>query len=306
MNKSLNERVTAAFALVHYCKAEGIVSVAEAAAHFESSEKWIRETMKWIFMTGLPQDLGDPTFFDFNWDAFEDDDLIEMRDIPALQDATVKLTAREAAVIITGLQMLVRALPDQAVRIEKLVTKIRDVTMGRGDLTMAVQGLPVSDELRLVRSAIREGACLSFSYRKPSAEAEQRHIRPDRIVIADDERILVQAYDLDRMAERTFRLDRASDLQIFGAPSDARFVRVEQEAAIESVEVEADAVSARQLQAFVPDAEVSTTGMTRLSIPVWNLETVLRAVMATGGGARVIAPESAVARLTSMVASAMR
>ena len=305
MSRTLDERVTAAFALVHYCKAEGIVSVAEAAAHFETTEKWIRDTMKWIFMTGLPQDLGDPMFFDFNWEAFEERDLIEMRDIPALDDAAVKLTAREAAVIVTGLQMLVRALPDQAERIETLIAKIRDVTMGL-DFTMAVQGLSVSDDLRLVRTAIREGLCLSFEYRKPSEGSERRRVRPDRIVIADDERILIQAYDLDRAAERTFRLDRASDLEVFESSTDSRLVTDKHESAIESVEVEADAVSARQLQAFAPDAEISPTGMTRLTIPVWNLETVLRAVMATGGGARVVSPASAAERLTLMVASAMR
>lgn len=300
-----DDLITAAFALVHFCKAEGVVSVAEAAKHFEVSEKWIRDTMQWIFMTGLPQDLGDPTFFDFNWESFEDDDVIEMRDIPALEDASVKLTAREAAVIVTGLQMLVGALPDQADRIEALIAKIRTVTMGR-ELTMAVQGITVDDDLRLVRTAIREELCLRFEYRKPGSSPEVRSIWPQRIVIADDERILVQGHDLDRGARRSFRLDRIFDLTVFDAPADFALTDADDEAAIEFVDVEADPVAAIHLHAFAPETEISASGVTLLRIPVWNLETVLRAVMATAGGARVIAPASAVRRLSAMVASAMR
>lgn len=306
MAKDLStERVTAAFALVQYCKAEGVVSVAEAAEHFGVTPKWIRDTMQWIFMTGLPQDLGDPVFFDFNWEAFEEESLIEMRDIPALEDATVKLTAREAAIVVTGLQMLSPALPDMAESIARLIEKIRAVTMG-DDITMAVQGIPVADDVRLVRTAIRERVGLEFQYRKPDSRAETRRILPRRIVMADDERILVQGHDADRGAERTFRLDRVSDMHVTELPEPASPSGAEPEAAIDVIVVEADHVAALQLQAFAPETTVNQTGTTTFRIPVWNIETVLRAVMATGGGARIVEPEAARISLAALAKSAMR
>ena len=306
MAKDLSaERITSAFALVHYCKAEGVVSVAEAAEHFGVTGKWIRDTMQWIFMTGLPQDLGDPVFFDFNWEAFEENDLIEMRDIPALEDATVKLTAREAAILVTGLQMLAPALPDMADRITNLTERIRAVTMG-DDITMAVQSIPIADDLSLVRSAIREGLGLEISYRKPDGEPEQRRVLPKRIVMTDDERILVQGHDVDRGAERTFRLDRASDLRSVELPAGEASSDVEPESEVDFVVVEADPPAAAQLQAFAPETRVERVGPTTMRIPVWNMETVLRAIMAAGGGARIVEPQSARERLAAMVKSAMR
>ena len=90
------------------CSNSEVVDVAEAAAHFGSPTMQIRDAVKLIAMSGLPGATGtyQPNdLFDIDWDAFEDDDEIVIVHHVAIDDAP-RLSAREAAALIAGLQYL--------------------------------------------------------------------------------------------------------------------------------------------------------------------------------------------------------
>ncbi|TPX03627.1 WYL domain-containing protein, partial [Schumannella luteola] len=104
-------------ALVPWLLEHDRVSVAEAAAYFGVSEEEIRASVSLVAMSGVPGSTSTyqhEDLFDIDWTAFEDDDEIAITQHVAIDDAP-RLSAREAAALIAGLQYL-QALPENADR----------------------------------------------------------------------------------------------------------------------------------------------------------------------------------------------
>ncbi|HEY8589506.1 MAG TPA: WYL domain-containing protein, partial [Naasia sp.] len=103
--------------LVPYLIDHDGVSVAEAAAHFRVTEADLIASVKLIAMSGVPGDSSaylDTDLFDIDWDALEDDSRIVLTHAVAI-DESPRLSAREAAALIAGLQYLA-ALPENGDR----------------------------------------------------------------------------------------------------------------------------------------------------------------------------------------------
>ena len=62
--KGQRQSVALLVALIPYLSAQGSVTVAQAAAHFDVSEQRIREAVRLIFMAGVPDGFGDFDRFD--------------------------------------------------------------------------------------------------------------------------------------------------------------------------------------------------------------------------------------------------
>lgn len=92
---------------------------------------------------------------------------------------------------------------------ESLVRRLMAGSEGTGELARA---------LRAVGSALAEGRSLSFRYQKPATEPERRHVAPARLRCEDGSWYL-DGVDLDRRGERTFRMDRMSDVLVEGRAS---------------------------------------------------------------------------------------
>lgn len=86
--------------------------------------------------------------------------------------------------------------------------------------TLGAASGSVREQVAACSQAILSGSVLGFSYRRVDARhAEQRRALPLRLR-CEHEAWYLDAEDLDRGGERTFRLDRMSDVALEGAPRD--------------------------------------------------------------------------------------
>lgn len=215
------DRLTFLLALVPYVLDAGRVTVAEAAAHFQVSEKQIRDAVSLIAVSGVPGETtqyqhGD--LFDISWDAFDEHDEIVITHRVALDDSP-RFSAREAAALIAGLQYL-QSLPenvDQGVYSSLMDKLARGASESPSQV--AIASSDSSGSLAEVRDALARGVRLEFDYLSSRGSAERREVDPLRID-SDDENWYLRAWDHLRQAVRTFRLDRMTGVTVTDRPVD--------------------------------------------------------------------------------------
>jgi proteasome accessory factor C len=202
-------------ALVPYLIDRERVSVTEAAHHFGVPESRIRRAVELIAVSGVPGETmqyqhGD--LFDIAWDDFEQNDMIVLTNLVAIDDAP-RLSAREASALIAGLQYL-SALPEVSDKdaIRALMAKL---SRGAGGAAANVAvGQDAHDAtLAVVRAAMASHRGLAFEYAGPRTQGGTRDVDPLRVESIDTDWYL-RAWDLDRQALRTFRLDRMSGVRV--------------------------------------------------------------------------------------------
>jgi proteasome accessory factor C len=204
---------------VPYLLEQRVVDVAEAAQHFGMSAAEIRDAVRLIATSGLPGSTGtyQPNdLFDIDWDSFEDDDVIVIVHHVAIEDAP-RLSAREAAALIAGLQYL-SASPENADS-ASLASLMAKLTLGASSAPsrLAVAETEADASLAVVRRAVAEGRQLEFDYLNARGEAGRRRADPLRIISQDADWYL-QAYCHTREDVRNFRVDRMSALSVTDQP----------------------------------------------------------------------------------------
>ena len=137
--------------------------------------------MKLIATSGLPGATGtyQPNdLFDIDWDSFEDDDSIVIVHHVAIDDAP-RLSAREAAALIAGLQYLT-ALPENArQRLARVAAgQARRRRVGDARPRIGVAETEADESLALIREAVAEGRQLEFDYRNALGDARPPARRP--------------------------------------------------------------------------------------------------------------------------------
>ncbi|MFZ7088751.1 helix-turn-helix transcriptional regulator [Curtobacterium sp. RRHDQ10] len=197
--------------LVPYLIDRERVSVDEAARHFAVPPTRIRRAVELIAVSGIPGETmqyqhGD--LFDIAWDDFDQNDMIVLTNLVAIDDSP-RLSAREATALIAGLQYL-SGLPE-AGDPEVIHALMAKLTRGAGG---AANNVAVGQDqhdatLSVVRRAMAAGRGLCFEYAGPRAPTGERRVDPLRVESIDADWYL-RAWDLDRDALRTFRLDRMS------------------------------------------------------------------------------------------------
>ncbi|WP_308796273.1 helix-turn-helix transcriptional regulator [Agromyces silvae] len=205
--------------LVPYLLEQRVVDVPTAAQHFGVTERELRDAVRLIATSGLPGATGtyQPNdLFDIDWDAFDDDDVIVIVHHVAIDDAP-RLSAREAAALIAGLQYL-SALPENAgsTQLPALLAKL---TAGASaePTRLAVAETAADETLALARRAVTEGRQLEFDYRNAIGERGRRTVDPLRIASLGADWYL-QAYCHTREDVRNFRVDRMSALLVSDLP----------------------------------------------------------------------------------------
>lgn len=290
--------------LVHYLCAKRTVTVQEAAHHFDVAPTRIRRAVQLLSLTGVPNEWGDPTMFDFDFHAFEHEDRIEISYLPALEHDTVKLSSREAAALVTGLERLRQIAADEDERISGLSQRIQAAAVDR-QLTVATHVVHGDETLHIARRAIQDRKALEFCYRKPDAAVESRRIIPLRLDIRE-ETTLVEGFDLERGAGRTFRVDRMSELAEIPRPEGTFLDDSPERVESVTLTVHATPAAAIALASYAADSTPAADGGRLLQIVVWELEPVLRAIMATGGEAQILQPQWAVREIRQLAIAAMR
>ncbi|WP_144758439.1 YafY family protein [Curtobacterium sp. 9128] len=202
-------------ALVPYLIDRERVSVAEAARHFGVPETRIRRAVELIAVSGIPGETmqyqhGD--LFDIAWDDFEQNDMIVLTNLVAIDDSP-RLSAREASALIAGLQYL-SALPEAADRdaIRALMAKLsRGAGGAAANVAVGQDGHDAT--LATIRQAMADCHGLVFDYAGPRTQGGTRRVDALRVESVDTDWYL-RAWDLDRQALRTFRLDRMSAVRV--------------------------------------------------------------------------------------------
>lgn len=214
-----SDKLVFLLSLVPYLLEQQVVDVRDAAAHFGVTDDEIREAVRLIATSGLPGATGtyQPNdLFDIDWDAFEDDDVIVIVHHVAIDDAP-RLSAREAAALIAGLQYL-SALPENAgsAALGALMQKLTaGASAAPSRLAVAESGRDAS--LAAIREAVAGGRQLEFDYRNAMGAAGRRRVDPLRILSQDADWYL-QAYCHTRQDVRNFRVDRMSGLVVSELP----------------------------------------------------------------------------------------
>ncbi|MDF2491672.1 MAG: hypothetical protein K0Q58_250 [Microbacterium sp.] len=214
------ERAALIMQLVPYLLERGEVSVDEAAAAFDVSPRQMREMVERLTVIGRPGDGGywqlPNDLFDIDWDLLDQQDRIALTHTVGLERAP-RLTAREAAALLAGLQ-LTGSLPgfaDSDIVAGLLAKLARGAASVPADVIVAPA--PVDTARDVVGAALRTGVAVTFTYKAPDAPAMSRTVDPVKVHIADAQWYL-QGWDHLREGMRTFHLDRVSDLALTDIP----------------------------------------------------------------------------------------
>lgn len=212
------DKLTFLIAFVPYLTHQGRVTVAEAAAHFGYDEDYIRRSALALTVSGIAAgSLPDGELFDIDFDALEHDDEIVLVTRIAIEDEVPRLSGREAAALIAGLQLLGRdPVIGASAEYASLVEKLRHGA-GVDPMPTAVTSTEVPN-FEPLRTAIADRRRVAFDYRTAGSDrSERREVEPLRIESIDAVYHL-RAWCLLRNAVRTFRLDRISGLDVLETP----------------------------------------------------------------------------------------
>lgn len=214
------DRAALMLQLVPYLIGKGEVSVAEAADEFDVTPDQMRAMVERLTVIGLPGEGGywqmSNDLFDIDWDLLDQRDLIVITNAVGLERSP-KLTAREAAALLAGLQ-LARTIPgvgDSQLFTGLLAKLARGASSTPAEVIVAPG--PVDTVRDTVATALRQGVAVSFTYKAPDAPPTTRTVDPVKVHIADGQWYL-QGWCHLREAMRTFHLDRVSDLELTGIP----------------------------------------------------------------------------------------
>ncbi|KQO64825.1 helix-turn-helix transcriptional regulator [Curtobacterium sp. Leaf261] len=300
--------------LVPYLIERERVSVAEAARHFGVPPARIRRAVELIAVSGIPGETmqyqhGD--LFDIAWDDLDQNDMIVLTNLVAIDDSP-RLSAREASALIAGLQYL-SALPEAGDpdAIRALMAKL---SRGAGGASSNVAvGRDAHDaSLAVVRRAMATRSGLLFEYAGPRARRAERRVDPLRVESIDADWYL-RAWDLDRTALRTFRLDRMSAARVDDRPAgshdgleipDTLFQRTGDDVI---VTVELDSSSLPLVADYLADTADApdTEHRVRIRLAAKGFDGVVRLVAGLPGRAVVIDPPAARDAVREFAASAL-
>lgn len=214
------DRAALMLQLVPYLVGKGEVSLAEAAAEFDVTPEQMRSMVEKLTVIGLPGERGywqmANDLFDIDWDLLDEQDLIVITNSVALERSP-KLTAREAAALLAGLQ-LARSIPgvgDTDLYAGLLAKLSRGASSTPAEVILAPE--PVDAVRDLVAEALRRRVAVSFTYKAPDAAPTTRTVDPVKVHIASGQWYL-QGWCHLREAMRTFHLDRVSELELTEIP----------------------------------------------------------------------------------------
>ncbi|MCU1480800.1 MAG: DeoR family transcriptional regulator [Subtercola sp.] len=289
--------------LVPYLLDRERVTVGEAAAHFEVSEEQVREAVRLIAVSGVPGDTAQyqhSDLFDIAWDAFEENDEIQITHRVALDDSP-RFSAREAAALIAGLQYL-QALPE-TLDSSVLTSLMAKLSRGASEAPsqVAVARSEASDSLLTIRSAVAAGRQIEFDYVSSRGDREHRVVDALRID-SNNEDWYLRGWCHTRQGIRTFRLDRMADLTQTDAPNtyspgdlplpDSLF---DGSGETQGVVLEVLPAAVGLLGEYLGEGEpqLASGALTRVTVRVAHIHGLKRLVASLPGVVRVVDPADA-------------
>ena len=214
------DRAALILQLVPYLIGKGEVSLAEAADEFDVTVEQMRGMVEKLTVIGRPGDGGfwqmANDLFDIDWDLLDERDIIVITNTVGLE-RTPRLTAREAAALLAGLQ-LAATLPGvgESGVVQGLLAKLaRGASSAPAEVIVAPGEV---DEARVtIADALQRGVAVSFTYQAPDREPTTRTVDPVKVHIASGQWYL-QGWCHLRQSMRTFHFERISDVRATDVP----------------------------------------------------------------------------------------
>jgi proteasome accessory factor C len=228
----------------------------------------------------------------------------------AIDDAP-RLSAREAAALIAGLQYL-SASPENAGS-ASLASLRAKLTVGASSAPsrLAVAETEADASLALIREAVAEGRQLEFDYLNARGERGRRRADPLRIISQDADWYL-QAFCHTREDVRNFRVDRMSDLVLTDEPIGDHSDRVVPDTLFQRSDSDLDVVvdvepSALPLLAdYLADSSSrEVDGRLRVTLRLAHVHGLKRLVAGLPGLVTVVAPAEARAAVAEWAAAGL-
>lgn len=310
------DRLAFLTAFVPYLAAQdGPVTVAEAAAHFGYPEDYLRRSAEQLTLMGVPGESGyygmANDLFDIDWDALEQHDELVLTNRVAIDDVP-RLSAREAAAIIAGLEILGQD-PAVAGSAEYASLRAKLVTSAAAEPEAPAVGRTNVPGLAELSGAIAAGRRVRFTYRSSGAEvAEERTVDPLRIE-AIDASYHLRGWCHLRQAFRIFRLDRIDALEVLedavthdAGELDEAISGFTPGAGSTTVTVAFDPVGLELVEGYRPESlDVDkAAGMATMTVVV-SAFAVVRRILAEVPGARIVGPDDVVTAVRAWAADAV-
>ena len=150
----------------------------------------------------------------------EEKDGVSLLTSRGVRGRRLRLTRAETVALLAALDRMGTSGADElrgALEASLETSPVDDALVRR---TLGAGAGSVREQVAACSQAILSGSALGFSYRRVDARrAERRRALPLRLR-CEHEAWYLDAADLDRGRERTFRLDRMSDVALEGAPRD--------------------------------------------------------------------------------------
>ena len=233
---SASDQLTRLLALPAWVADNPGVSIKEAAEHFGVAPAVIERDVNTLWVSGLPGGLhGD--LVDFDASDFEAGRLRLSE--PLGLDRPVRLTRQEATSLLMALRVLADLLADdeasapviastqQAVT-DLLTAGASDDADTQADVRVGRSTGPVSEHadrcghaaqvLAAVRSALRDRHRLHLAYVSATDTPSERDVDPITLE-SDGSHMTLVAWCLSAKAERSFRLDRITSVEVLDVPS---------------------------------------------------------------------------------------
>jgi proteasome accessory factor C len=293
--------------LVPYLRAHDGVSVTEAAAAFNVSEKQIRGDLSVLWMCGLPG-LSPGDLIDIDMDAVDGEGVIHLSNADYLT-RPLRLSADEALALILALRTLANvAGSGEQDAIDRTLSKLQTVAGDRDATGAQTERAQVSiagaddDVGAQILDGLQRGKRLDLTYDVASrAETTRRLVDPLRVFVLDGSGYL-EAWCHSAQDLRRFRLDRiaavaTTDLDVAEHDVDlgdlsAGWFEVLKDAPLVTLALDRDAAWVAEYypaESVTPAEDGAVTASMRISDPAWLRRLLLR----LGGHGRVVAPEGA-------------
>ena len=305
------DRVLLLLSLVPYLREHGPVPVGELAETFGVTPALLRSLVRFLGTAGVPGETlsyQDQDLFDIDWDALEEQDLVSLTRTVAVEDAP-RFAPAETAALIAGLHALTAVLPEADAQLARATAEKLGGALGAaGAPVVSVSADPEDARIPLIVAAIDGQRTLRFRYRDAAGAETERTVVPHALAQRPGAWYL-RAYCLDRLADRTFRVDqmfdaRLGDVAPAGAGTDAAAAPARAETAV--AQAAAPAAHATQIVARVAEAALqriqgfgpeplgeSAPGVLRVRIEAWYPDAAIRLVQVAPGEIEIEAPEAA-------------
>ncbi|WP_329234750.1 WYL domain-containing protein [Actinoallomurus sp. NBC_01490] len=208
------DRLTRLLALVPYVVSRSSVSVAEAAAAFEVSEKQLIDDLNLLWCVELR--APDPYCpIDLSYEGGE----IVVSEAESIS-RPLRLDVDEAAALLIALRTLAE-IPEHGDALSRVIAKLEAAAgnAARPSSQVSVQVEVRPDILLQVRAGLDEGRRLRMTYYVPGRdENTERDVDPMRLLLVDGWSYL-EGWCRRAEAVRLFRLDRIVELEVLDVPA---------------------------------------------------------------------------------------